>query len=70
MRENIAYDDVDELINDDLEDEWTDEEDKKFLNSLTSEDKMKIAEYVINDSELGSKIYETIRYYVYHYRKI
>ena len=67
--ENIAFDDVDTFINDELEDEYTEETDKEFLKSLTSDDKIKIANCVINDSELSEILDKVIRYYVYHYNK-
>lgn len=45
------------------------EKNKKYLNSLNNEDITHISNMILDDDELGQVLYETLRYYIYHYRR-
>lgn len=41
----------------------------RFLSSLDKSDMEKISNMILEDDELGNVLNNTIRYYVYHYKK-
>ena len=66
--EEVYLEEIEYFIDNYLEDEYEDEEDKEILKKITDEDKRDIVDMLLNDDEINRMINESIRYYLFHRR--
>lgn len=66
--EEVYLDEINYFIDDYINDEFEDDEDKKVLKEITDEDKRDVVDRLINDDEINQTINEAIRYYLFHRR--
>lgn len=66
--EEVYMEEIEWFIDNYINDEFEDDEDKKILKEITDEDKKDIVDRLLNDNEINQSINEAIRYYLFHRR--
>ena len=66
--EEVYMEEIKWFIDDYINDEFEDDEDKKILKEITDEDKRDVVDKLLNDDEINQSINEAIRYYLFHRR--
>lgn len=66
--EEVYMEEIEWFIDNYINDEFEDDEDKKILKEITDEDKRDVVDRLLNDDEINSAINEAIRYYLFHRR--
>ena len=64
--EKTFLEEINLFIEDYLDDEFEDEENKKILRDMTEEKKKDVVYKILNDDEINQTINEAIRYYLFH----
>ena len=64
--EKAYLDEIECFIEEYLDDEFEDDEDKEILKNITDKDKKDVVNKLLDDDELNQAINEAIRYYLFH----
>ena len=68
--EKAYLDEIECFIDEYLDDEYEDDEDKEILKNITDQDKRNIVEQLLNDDEINQAMNEAIRYYLFHIKRV
>ena len=66
--EEVYMEEIEWFIDNYINDEFEDDEDKNILKEITDEDKKDVVDRLLNDDEINNVMNEAIRYYLFHRR--
>lgn len=66
MTEEAYINEINWFIDNYLNDDYENEEDKEILKNITDEDIRDIADILMNDDDINERINNSIRYYLFH----
>ena len=66
--EEVYLDEINYFIDNYINDDFENEEDKKVLKEITDEDKRDVVDRLLNDDTINQSINVAIKYYLFHRR--